>query len=42
MACESYYKVSKTASRNFDKTYPDMDLIKLKSFYFGRWFTDKD
>lgn len=32
----------KTAPRNFDKTHPDMDLIKYKSFYFMKSFTDKE
>lgn len=32
----------KTAPRNFDKTHPDIDLIKFKSFYFMKSFTDKD
>jgi uncharacterized protein (TIGR02453 family) len=32
----------KTAPRNFNKTHPDMDLIKFKSFYFMKSFTDKE
>jgi len=31
----------KTAPRNFDKTHPNMDLIKFKSFYFMKSFTDQ-
>jgi uncharacterized protein (TIGR02453 family) len=32
----------KTAPRNFDKEHPDMDLIKFKSFYFMKSFTDQE
>ncbi len=32
----------KTAPRNFDKAHPDMDLIKFKSFYFMKSFTDQE
>ena len=32
----------KTAPRNFDKTHPDMDLIRFKSFYFLKSFTDQE
>lgn len=32
----------KTAPRNFDKAHPDMDLIKFKSFYFMKSFTDEE
>jgi uncharacterized protein (TIGR02453 family) len=32
----------KTAPRNFDKTHPDMDLIKFKSFYFMKSFTHQE
>lgn len=32
----------KTAPRNFDKNHPDMDLIKFKSFYFMKSFTDEE
>lgn len=32
----------KTAPRNFDKTHPDIDLIRFKSFYFMKTFTDQE
>jgi uncharacterized protein (TIGR02453 family) len=32
----------KTAPRNFDKNHPDMDLIKFKSFYFMKSFTNEE
>lgn len=32
----------KTAPKNFDKTHPDMDLIRKKQFLVGRKFTNKE
>ncbi|WP_394748771.1 DUF2461 domain-containing protein [Spongiimicrobium salis] len=32
----------KTAPKGFDKTHPDIDLIKQKQFIFTRHFTDKE
>jgi len=32
----------KTAPRGFDKTHPDLDLIKMKQFIVVRHFTDKE
>ncbi|AGC78118.1 uncharacterized protein (TIGR02453 family) [Nonlabens dokdonensis] len=32
----------KTAPRNFDKNHQDIDLIRFKSFYFLRSFSDKE
>ncbi|MEN8817117.1 MAG: DUF2461 domain-containing protein [Nonlabens sp.] len=32
----------KTAPRNFDKNHPDMDLIRYKSFYFMKSFTNEE
>ena len=32
----------KTAPRGFDKTHPDMDLIKMKQFVVTKKFTDKE
>lgn len=32
----------KTAPRDFDKNHPDIDLIRHKSFYFMKSFTDKE
>lgn len=32
----------KTAPRDFDKDHPDIDLIRYKSFYFMKSFTDKE
>lgn len=32
----------KTAPKNFDKTHPDIDLIRKKQFLVGRKFTNKE
>lgn len=32
----------KTAPRGFDKNHPNIDLIRFKSFYFERSFSDKE
>lgn len=32
----------KTAPRDFDKDHPDIDLIRYKSFYFMKSFTDEE
>ncbi|GAK93548.1 hypothetical protein JCM19298_2267 [Nonlabens ulvanivorans] len=32
----------KTAPRNFDKTHPDIDLIRFKSYHFLKSFTDQE
>jgi len=32
----------KTAPRDFDKTHPDIDLIKKKQYIFTKKFTDKE
>ncbi|MGJ8685205.1 MAG: DUF2461 domain-containing protein [Nonlabens sp.] len=32
----------KTAPRNFDKTHPDIDLIRFKNFFFTKTLTDKE
>ncbi|WOI23395.1 DUF2461 domain-containing protein [Nonlabens ulvanivorans] len=32
----------KTAPRNFDKTHPDIDLIRFKSYHFLKSFTDHE
>lgn len=32
----------KTAPKGFDKTHPDIDLIRKKQFIFTKYFTDKE
>jgi uncharacterized protein (TIGR02453 family) len=32
----------KVAPKNFDKTHPDIDLIRFKNFYFTKSFSDKE
>ena len=31
-----------TAPKGFDKTHPDIDLIRMKNWYFETYFTDEE